>query len=142
MATKNALEQIDVLNCVNLRLRMLNRLVNKLYADPLREVGISTCQQSIMFMVGKMKRISQNELGKALFLERSTVTREINGLVAKGFIRKTDDFPSPVLALSKSGENALRVMVPLWSNIQEQVLDVIGKDGSSAINKVLNSLRK
>lgn len=142
MQKKDSIDEIDVINCVNLRLRMLTRITNKLYADPLREIGISPCQQNIVFMVGKMKRVPQNELGRMLFLERSTVTRELSGLMTKGFIRKSDDFPSPVIELTKSGVALLKVIIPIWSTVQRGVLKDIGDAGSKAIDMLLNSLKK
>jgi DNA-binding MarR family transcriptional regulator len=142
VARKEVPEEINILNCVNLRLRMLTRIVNKMYADPLRSLGISTGQQNILFAVGKMKRIPQNELGKVLFLERSSVTRELDGLVKKRLIRKSSDFPSPMIELTPSGVSLFQAIIPAWSSVQAHVLDAIGKEGSQSIDKLLKSLKK
>ena len=141
MDQKVELKDIDVVSCINMRIRMLNRLVNKMYAEPLRPIGISTAQQNILFLVGKMKKVSQQQIGKMLFLEKSTVTRELNALRTRGFIRKSDELPSFMVELTKSGNQLIELMIPQWLRVQGELLKIIGKGGSESINKLLKSLQ-
>ncbi|MEN7547635.1 MarR family winged helix-turn-helix transcriptional regulator [Rapidithrix thailandica] len=131
------IDDINPAICVNGRLRRVTRLVNRLYSRHLRAVGISSGQQTILFFVGKVKAIEQREIGKRLQLERSTVTRELNGLVEKGYVIKSEGSQRPVIELTSEGARFLNKMVPIWQDAQNEALELLGREGDEALNTLL-----
>jgi len=135
------IDQINPNNCVNNRLRRANRIINRLYNKYIGNLDISLGQMSILFFVGKMKSVKQNEIGKFLDLERSTVTRELNGLLQKGYIKKTDDNVSPVISMMSKGNQFLNEVIPAWQMAQNEALQIIGTNGDEALNLLLNKIK-
>lgn len=132
----------EVLGCVNARLRMLSRRVNKIYLRELKPLGISSGQQlTVLFMIGKIGTISQHELGKLLFLQRSTVSRELEGLVRKGFIRKSNDTKSPEISMTELGSAFVKSALPKWARAQEKVMQLIGAAGSHSLDALLEAVK-
>ena len=135
---------IDTINpaeCLNTRLRMATRKLNQLYNAHIAELGISFGEQSILLMVGKMGQVRQSDIGKRLHLERSTVTRELRGLIKKGYITKyKEEGISPVVHMTNKGQSFLNILVPKWIDAQNQAKKLLGVEGETALDVVNQKL--
>ncbi len=112
---------------------MATRKLNQLYNAHTKELGISFGQQSILLFVGKHGMVRQSQIGKSLQLERSTVTRELNGLIRKGFIAKDQDGVSPQVGVTETGKTFLNALIPKWIQAQKRTKELLGRDGEKAV---------
>ena len=134
--SKNKIDLIDPRQCINTRIRMITRSINKVYSGYYREAGISVGQQSILLYVGKKKEVSQSQIGKDLILERSTVTRELDGLIKKGYLKKYPGTGSPLVKVTQTGNRFLNVLIPKWQKAQEEAGKILGAQGEKALDKL------
>ena len=134
-------DSINPTLCVGRRLNALSRVFTKIYSRRLKDAGVTLTQSSIMFAIGKMQSVHQSELGKKLHLERSTVTRDLDRLIKRNYIRKIAHPISPILEMTTEGKAFLEVFTPLWNEAQKEALDILGQEGQEALT-ILSGLLK
>lgn len=76
--------------------------------------------------------VEQGMIGKALRLERSTVSRNIALLVKKGFLERTTDYHPRVL-ITKKGIQIVEELQPKWETIMHDLVGTVGEDGYNAV---------
>lgn len=87
-----------------------------------------------------MGKVEQGKIGQALVLERSTVSRNVQLLEKKDFIVKTKG-NRPEIELSKKGNELVQILIPLWENAMDELMDKIGDEGMLYIGELEKKLR-
>jgi len=97
-------------------------------------------QLSLLMITGRMKSVSQSELGKMLKLERSTVTRDLKRLIDKGYLIKKGVVNRPIIEITDKGAGYTEKIIPDWHIATQEALVELGEDGEQALNLVLHKL--
>ena len=118
--------------CLGGRIRRLSRIVDAKFRLILKEYKISESQLTIMFFMSIKQDVEQGMIGKALRLERSTVSRNIALLVKKGFLERTTDYHPRVL-ITKKGIQIVEELQPKWETIMHDLVGTVGEDGYNAV---------
>lgn len=87
-------------------MRGFNRKIGVLKTDPY-DLGLSLSQASALVDIARSKKLRPNDLVSILHLEKSSVSRLVDGLIEKKLIHVTessDDGRAKILTLTKSGE--------------------------------------
>lgn len=118
--------------CVARRLRQVNRTITRLYDEALRPHGITINQLNILAVITSEQQIRPGQLGQALGMEKSTVSRTIDRMVRKSWIKITpgNDSRTQLLTVTQKGHKLLLLVTPVWDALQAGVLT----DTSSGIN--------
>jgi MarR family transcriptional regulator for hemolysin len=92
----------------------------------------------ILFHLSKQGAMTQVEIALLMMRNKTTITRRIDGLVKKQLVERNPD-PNDRryyrISLTAAGEQALRVLIPLVSNFQQELLNGIpDADKQAAIN--------
>jgi DNA-binding MarR family transcriptional regulator len=127
--------------CLNLRIRMATRVINRIFDKYSRQLGVSPSQQTILLLVDAKEAIHQSEIGKELSLERSTVTRELKGLIDKGYLQKEGTSISPLVSLTEQGKIFMQELIPSWTKANREVAALLGKKGVAAIGELFQSIQ-
>ena len=61
-----------------------------------------------------MGEVAQSTIGKYLELERSTVSRDLVGLIDKGYLYKTATGVSPTISLTQDGKKMADLVTQEW----------------------------
>lgn len=80
-------ETVKPQGCTNLKLHQLARRVARLYEADMRELGLRNKQYSLLSHVVKLGPIGQAALAARLQLDPSTLTRNLQPMVAAGWVR-------------------------------------------------------
>jgi DNA-binding MarR family transcriptional regulator len=146
------LDALDPRVCVNGKVRKLARLVAAIYDSMLRPHGLQGSQLSILFIIGKLQPISQKSLCERMIMEQSTMSREVNRLIDKGWIeieRAAGDARIGQLRLTDEGCRLVEQMVPVWQQTHDKVMAVLGTfsvqqlDGAvAALSSNLDALKQ
>ncbi len=131
------LEQCNPKNCIVSKTMKINRLMNQLFRKHLSEVGITLSQLSMMFLISKRSYIPQNEIGDILFLEKSTVSRNLNRLVQEKYIVKKKN---KMIHVTVKGKKLIERVIPKWEQAMDEARDKITYRGEEALQLVLNKL--
>jgi len=114
-------------------MRKLSRIVNAKFRIILKDYKITENQLTIMFFMYAKKNIEQGNIGKALRLERSTVSRGVDILIKRGFLKK-DKAYHPVVSITGDGAKIVDELKPKWEKIMDEILDTVGEDGFNAVS--------
>eukprot|EP01035_Chromulina_nebulosa_P001590 gene1590-2129_t len=75
IATPN-FDKVNPAECINAKLRKLQRKVAALYEARLRPFGLEGSMLAILFLVGKLPGINQKTVADKLVLDPSTMSRD------------------------------------------------------------------
>jgi DNA-binding MarR family transcriptional regulator len=123
-------------HCLLMRTRRLSRLTTRLYVDQMAHLGLSVGQFSVLTAVGCAPGVRAADLVHALDLERSTLSRELAGLVNRGLVHSEPvDGRSQALALTPAGEALLADARPHWERAQAEAAEALGPIGDLLLER-------
>lgn len=114
--------QAVVAACLGYRTRRLARVITRLYNDHLRPVGLNLTEMNLLAAIAAQRAVQPAKLGRAMALEKSTLSRNTSRLVDRGWVEIRDhpDGRGVLLALTASGNQMLLRAVPAWKHAQQQ----------------------
>ena len=129
--------------CIAARLRMVNRAVSKLYDRALRPHGIRVSQLNILVAVSQLGQARQQDVCQALFMERSTVSRDVERMQANGWLDSAtgEDARTSVLTVTPAGKKLLERAAPSWREAQQRAVALFGQDQIAALDRVVSALK-
>ena len=129
--------------CIAARLRMINRAVSKLYDRALRPYGMRISQLNILVVVSQFGQARQQDVCQALFMERSTVSRDVERMQANGWLDVTvgEDARTSILKVTPAGKRLLEKVIPAWNTVQQQATALFGKEQVAALDQIVSALR-
>ena len=122
--------------CVARRLRQVNRTITRLYDEALRPHGLTVNQLNILAIVISEKQIRPGQLGQTLGMEKSTVSRTVDRMVRKDWIKVSpgEDNRTQLLSVTPQGRKLLLLVTPIWDNLQAGILT---GDGNSILQMLV-----
>jgi len=126
-------------HCVGNKLRRLSRIVDNQFRSGLKDFNITENQMTLLFLLHAMGTVDQGVIGKKLFLERSSVSRNVNVLQRNGYVAKNTEY-RPQISLTREGTALVGQLIPLWENIMDDIISEIGNDGVEMINDLEKKL--
>ena len=114
---------------------MTTRAVTRLYDDALRPVGLRTTQFSVLARLDDEGPSPLTRLARRLLLDRTTLGRELDGLVSRGLVEIVagPDRRTRIVSLTKAGRARLGECYPLWRAVQLDVRERFGRDRVDAL---------
>ena len=110
MNTTERPELIDTIaeQCIVVRMRMLNRVVTKIYDDALRPLDVKVSQMNILVAAGQMDLARPAEICERLHLDVSTLSRNVERMKSRGWLEVVSESdgraqPRTVLVLGGGG---------------------------------------
>lgn len=114
--------------CLGYRTRSLNRTVTRIYDEALRPVGITIGQFTILAALVARGPVLAADLGHRLNLEKSTLSRNLGLMQAKGWVRREplEDESRWELDSTARGRRIFASALPQWEKAQERALKRLG----------------
>ena len=142
MATDEGCQRI-ARDCIALRVRLLNRVITKLYDEALRPYGLRTAQLNILVAVSLMQSATPSEIEQQLSLDKSTVSRNVERMRERGWVQfvSTEDGRSHQVHLTAQGATLLRKTTAGWEEAQVKAASVLGKEGVIALSRLAERRR-
>ncbi|MEQ8904359.1 MarR family winged helix-turn-helix transcriptional regulator [Ekhidna sp.] len=132
------LESTDPTTCLSGKMSRISRITAKIFRKHIKEHGLSNSQMSLLFILSKRSDLTQKELCDILFMEKSTLNRNLKRLVDHGYVTKKD---FPALNISEAGKVQLEKAIPAWQKAMEEIRSLLQDDGEEAVNTVLSKLK-
>ena len=113
--------------CLGYRTRRLARTVTRLYNDCLRPLGLNITEMNLMAAIAAQGSAQPARLGRAMALEKSTLSRNSSRLVDRGWVELRDhpDGPGMLLTLTASGNEMLHHAIPAWKEAQQRARSLV-----------------
>ncbi len=131
------LQQCNPMTCVSGNMMKVNRIVANVFRKHLRPFGITDSQLSTMFIITKAEEVNQHKLSQFLFMEKSTVNRNISRLIANGYIKKDARM---FLHTTRKGKDFLERIIPSWNKAMMEINSILGEDGTQAVDLLTKKL--
>jgi DNA-binding MarR family transcriptional regulator len=118
-----------VATCLGYRTRRLARAVTRLYNDQLRQLGLNIAEMGLMAAIAAQGAVQPARLGRAMALEKSTLSRNSSRLVDRGWVEVRDhpDGRGVLLALTARGNEMLLRAVPSWKHAQQRAQSLVAE---------------
>ena len=116
-----------VATCLGYRTRKLARAVTRLYNDCLRPLGLNLTEMNLLAAIAAQGAVQPARLGRAMALEKSTLSRNSSRLVERGWVEVRDhpDGRGVLLAVTARGNEMLLRAVPAWEQAQQQAQSLV-----------------
>jgi len=128
--------------CVGFRVRKLSRMVTAIYDGALASAGLKTSQFTVLVAVANREKVKPAELAKLLQMDESTLSRNVERMCAKGWLRleQHEDRRSHLIELSDRGQALIRKCLPAWQQAQEEVTKRLGAESLAALRSAVRKL--
>jgi DNA-binding MarR family transcriptional regulator len=128
--------------CVGGCVRKLNRMVTAIYDGALASAGLKTSQFSVLVVVSNRKKARPAELTKSLQMDESTLSRNVERMCARGWLRleRDADRRSHQIEVTDKGRALLRKCLPAWQQAQAEVSRRLGTDTVAELRSALLKL--
>ena len=127
--------------------RLLSRSITVIYDDKLRPFGATAAQFILLSLISRGP-ITRADIARLQHLERSTLTRNLRTVFAKGWVEEVSDNAngrSRPIALTAAGKELLLKAEPEWLAAELEATALLGTDGmitiTSVVNRFANSAR-
>ena len=129
--------------CVAYRVRVLNRVITNIYDAALLPLGITANQATILIMLSIVGEAGPGMIGKALYMERSTVSRNLERMKKQGWLKASaGKGRSHVISVTPEGRKMLASMHDAWGKAQKEACRMLGKTGVSAVHDLHEIMKK
>ena len=129
-------------SCIAVRLRLLNRVVTKLYDDALRPLGLKVSQLNILVATAKLGLGQPARVCEILQLDASTLSRNVERMRARGWLEAVpgEDARTQPFRLTAQGRRLLEKSVRASEEAQSQATELLGKEGLALLNEAARKL--
>ncbi|QXE35687.1 MarR family winged helix-turn-helix transcriptional regulator [Streptomyces sp. GMY02] len=131
-----------VRDCLAVRVRLIGRAVTSLYDGALAGHGVTIAQVNLLAALGKAGPCPPSRLGDVLQLERSTVSRNVNLLLNRGWIEALSSDAKGIreIALTRAGQAKVESVMPEWREAQRQAARLLGTTGVGAVQGIAGGM--
>ncbi len=128
-ATKSSKPGAIALPCLCANLRRAARVVTQMYDEALRPSGLRTPQFTLLQALDMAPGISQKRLARVLAFDSTTLTRTLEPVRRKGWVRAEtgDDRRELRLFLTEKGLEEYKRVVPFWQAAQRRLKRELGE---------------
>ncbi len=126
-------------HCVGSRLRRLSRIADSHIRSFLGDHKITENQMTILFTLHELGKVEQGKVGEVLFLERSTVSRNIKLLEKQGLIVRSMDY-RPEIELTSEGIELVKILIPQWEKAMDVLVGQLEVEGMDCLLKLENKM--
>ena len=139
--TANAARASTPSGCTNLKLKQASRLVARHYESYVAATGLRHTQYSLLSAVVKLGPLRGGELASALRLDASTLSRNLQPLIDKGYVEVatgSDDQRSRVVQASAAGLALRQQAQRAWKRAQVALNEQLGAERVATLHALLD----
>ena len=129
------------MECLCGNVRMAARALTTVYDEFLAPAGLTANQLAVLWCVVAREPVAMREVAQVLVMDKTTVSRNLAGLLDAGFIvcRAGPDARVKLVSCTPKGRRAFEKAVPLWKKAQEWVERKMGR---AAFAKTVTQTRR
>ena len=133
-------EVVKPVGCTNLKLRQLMRSVARHYDLEVGKTGLRGTQYSLLSYVCKLGPIRPGELARAMKIDPSTLTRNLQPLVAGGWVELAagSDGRSRLITVTPAGRDKRSEAQRRWKVAQDGINQILGLERVLALHALID----
>lgn len=133
--------RLIVAECLAGRVRILNRVISGLFDAQLRSLKIRASQLNILVVIAAHGPLGPAEVCRRLCLEKSTLSRDLERLIARGWVTATATGRRQTLEVTHPGRALIDTMRPAWTKAQAEALRLLGREFADELHRVVDGGR-
>lgn len=120
----------ELFQCPGFYVRRASRAMTQLYDQALAKVNIRGTQFTLLMAISLFGDRGLSRLAGGLATNRTTLTRTVDGLARRGWVRESDrdDHRTRPLSLTPDGEKKLAEAYDIWRKVHDRVTADLGED--------------
>lgn len=117
---------------------MLDRIISSIYDGHLRPLGLRISQLTILTAIAKAGEAGPGELSQWLMMEKSTVSRTIDRMLAHGWLstHEATDGRSYRVRMTRAGRDKLATAHEPWTRAQQEVVAQLQPEGAACLSRL------
>jgi DNA-binding MarR family transcriptional regulator len=126
--------------CTNLKLRQLSRVVTRHYDAHVASTGLKNTQYSLLSHVALLGPIRPSDLAQRMRVDASTLTRNLQPLVAQGWVRlgPGEDARSRLVEVTEPGRAKRAEGQRAWKQAQLALNERLGEQRVVALHALID----
>lgn len=127
--------------CTNLKLRQLTRMVTRHYDRHVSDTGLKNTQYALLSYVVGLGPIRPGDLAKRMHMDASTLTRNLQPLVAHGWVKigAGNDARSRLIEATDAGRAKRAEGQRAWKAAQEALNEQLGIERVAVLHALLDA---
>jgi len=129
-------------DCLAVRVRLLSRVVTRIYDDALRPYRLTIAQLNLLTSIANHQPARAGAIARLLSMEISTLSRNARLLQDDGLIAiaHAEHGNGRILTLTDAGAEKLVELRAGWNAAQRQARELLGDDAAGAITQLVNHM--
>ncbi len=130
MNSEQKLDRQDCMlnGCLFFSTTKLARELGKLADEAFSKTGLSPSHAVLLYMVNLKGKIQQKEIGELLHLTPSTITRLIDKLERKGYVKKLSEGKNVCLQATSEGIAQQEQIIASWNRLHDGYKDILTEE--------------
>jgi DNA-binding MarR family transcriptional regulator len=130
--------------CMGLHIRRASRILTQMYDVALRPMGLEANQFTLLVAIHLFQSVPITRLAQELFTDQTTMTRNVKLLAKQGLVVITPgkDRRIKLISLTTEGQTALEQALPVWEQVQTELMQQFGKQNWQTLLSLLSELKK
>ena len=118
-------EFLECANCTCFAARRGARAITQLYDRYLRPAGLKATQFTLLAFLVQSDSLPLSQVADRLGMERTTLTRNLQPLILKGYVEVTTgkDQRVRMIEITDQGVAAAKRALPYWTEAQQKITD-------------------
>lgn len=128
--------------CLYFTANTLARIMSRFADECFRETGLSPSHAFTLMLVNEQPGISQKELGEALHLAPSTMTRFIDKLIDKGLANRETTGKLASVTATEHGRELARPIAESWKRLYHKYSDLLGEEEGQNLTRIIDEANR
>lgn len=132
------------LGCLGVRIARAHRLVTRVFEQALRPTGLTLPQLELLSTLTIVGRpVKPTELAELTAVERSTTSRNLAVLQARGWVAPTDVSPTGramAITITAAGSRQLAEARTAWEQAQTHISSALGTNAVATLDQWIHQL--
>lgn len=133
----NNIDKFDPSTCIAGKVMRIKRITANIFRKHLTPYHITDSQLTIMFVMSKRKTTTQKQLSEIIFLEKSSLSRNLNRLLDRKLLDKSE---FPILKITTDGLYFVENIIPIWEKAMQEIREKIGEQGEESLDLLYGQL--
>lgn len=129
-------------NCLTFNFQRTARSLVRGFEAAIKQTGLTAPQFTTLGLLSGFGMLSVSQLSEKLGTERTTLSRNLDLMVGKGWIAGValDDQRVHAYELTDAGRTKLNAAMPAWAEYQAQIVKILGPAFSQELLQAMSKL--
>ena len=121
--------KMEIQKCIYFTISKMFRMVNKIAEESFEELGIYPTHAFLMIILKEEKKgLTVNEISEALAIAPSTVTRFVDKLVSRGYVKREKSGKNSFTKITQEGLEVIPKLNEAWKKIGDKIEELVGNE--------------